>query len=166
MRKMDTVHVGQEHFEFVGKARAESVGKRFVPKNTDNSTKWAVSNFIAWKEKRNATFKNKPKNQVPQGLPSFPTTLLLLVSGLPTTYVVETRMKDCPPKTIYLLQAHTNGVAVLMCIVTTGTRLGENVLSVMKIWTTHTHLFLRTMCHLYIFVTKHGTTRPNVGRQR
>ena len=31
-----------------------ALGKEFVPKNTATSTKWAVLNFVAWRNGRNA----------------------------------------------------------------------------------------------------------------
>ena len=41
-------------WQFVDNAMQAVLGKEFVPKNTTSSTKWAVSNFVAWRNGRNA----------------------------------------------------------------------------------------------------------------
>ena len=35
-------------FDFVDEAKAETLSKRLVPKNTATSTKWCVSTFESW----------------------------------------------------------------------------------------------------------------------
>ena len=92
-----------ERFAFIGEAKVESLEKRFVPKNTDSSTKWALSNFLAWRETRNTT-RNEPESQVPEDL-LISSDAAVLCKWL-TFYVAETRKKDgseYPPKTVYLL---------------------------------------------------------------
>ena len=56
-----------DRFEFVDEFKTESLGKKLVPKNTDNNTKWAVSTFLLWRDKRNVSFK-EPDYQVPEDL--------------------------------------------------------------------------------------------------
>ena len=55
-----------ERFEFISGAKVETLGKKFVPKNTESSTKWALTNCLLWRDKRNATFSDKLSEQVPQ----------------------------------------------------------------------------------------------------
>ena len=57
-----------ERFEFISGARVETLGKKFVPKNTESSTKCALTNYLSWRDKSNATFSDKPSEQVPQDL--------------------------------------------------------------------------------------------------
>ena len=57
-----------ERFEFISGAKVETLGKKFVPQNTESSTKWALTNYLLWRDKRNATFSDKPSEQVPQDL--------------------------------------------------------------------------------------------------
>ena len=40
-------------FEFVDNAREEALSKKFVPKNTEKGTQWALSAFFVWRDKRN-----------------------------------------------------------------------------------------------------------------
>ena len=40
--------------QFVDNAKQSALGKEFVPQNTATSTKWAVLNFVAWRNGRNA----------------------------------------------------------------------------------------------------------------
>ena len=40
-------------WQFVDDATEAALSKEFVPKNTATSTKWAVSNFVAWRNGRN-----------------------------------------------------------------------------------------------------------------
>ena len=39
-----------DRFEFVSNAILELLGKKFVPKNTESSTKWVLSNFLSWRD--------------------------------------------------------------------------------------------------------------------
>ena len=57
-----------ERFEFISGAEVKTLGKRFVPKNTESSTKWALTNYVSWRDKRNATYSDNPSEQVPQDL--------------------------------------------------------------------------------------------------
>ena len=41
-------------WQFVDDAMQAALSREFVPKNTTSSTKWAVSNFAAWRNGRNA----------------------------------------------------------------------------------------------------------------
>jgi hypothetical protein len=41
------------------------MSKGMIPANTDKSTKWALSNFDAWKDARD---KRYPADKVPEGL--------------------------------------------------------------------------------------------------
>ena len=93
-----------ERFEFISGAEVETLGKKFVPKNTESSTKWALTNYLLWRDKRNATFSDKPSEQVLQDL--LASKDAAEISKWFTFYVAETRRKDgseYPPKTIYLL---------------------------------------------------------------
>ena len=91
-------------FTFIDDAKALSLEKKFAVKNTDASTKWALANFLAWRDKHNAAYWDEPSNKVPGDL---------LLSCDPTvlskwlTYdVAETQKRDAseyPPKSIYLL---------------------------------------------------------------
>ena len=72
-----------------------------VPINTDKSTKWALSNFYAWKKARNEKY---PENPVPDDpfLSSDPVTLNTHLSR----FAVETRKSKgelYPPKTVHQL---------------------------------------------------------------
>ena len=39
----------ESRWKFVDDATKAALSKEFVPKNTTTSTKWAVSNFVAWR---------------------------------------------------------------------------------------------------------------------
>ena len=85
------------------KAESEALGKKYTPKNTDSSTKWAVATFLSWRDKRNSSFAD-PESQVPCDLLISTDTELL--SKWLTYFVAEARRKDgenYPPKTVYLL---------------------------------------------------------------
>ena len=91
-----------DRFHFVDEVKTESLGKKFVPKNTEN-TKWAVSTFLLWRDRRNVSFK-EPGYQVPEDL-LISTDTALLCKWL-TYFIAEVRRKDganYPPKTVYLL---------------------------------------------------------------
>ena len=77
--------------------------KGFVPKNTESNTKWAVSNFEAWREWHN---KSNPGDPVPADLLCLNDSILL--NKWLSLYVVETRKVDgsrFPSKSIDLLLA-------------------------------------------------------------
>ena len=93
-----------ERFKFVNDARVETLGKKYVPKNTDSSTRWALANFLSWRDNRNSTFSDNPSEQVPQDL--LVSNDAAEISKWFTYHVAETRKKDgseYPSKTIYLL---------------------------------------------------------------
>ena len=88
-------------FRFIDAVEVQSLEKKFIPKNTDSSTKWALSNFLSWRDKRNAVH---PGNQVPPDLLVCSDATVL--SKWLTLYVAETRKRDggqYPPKSIYSL---------------------------------------------------------------
>ena len=92
-----------DRFHFVDEVKTESLSKKIVPKNTENNTKWAVSTFLLWRDRRNVSFK-EPDYQVPEDL-LISTDTALLCKWL-TYFIAEVRRKDganYPPKTIYLL---------------------------------------------------------------
>ena len=43
----------ESRWQYVDNATEAAFGKQFVPKNSTTSTKWAVSNFVAWRNGRN-----------------------------------------------------------------------------------------------------------------
>ena len=54
-----------ERFQFVDSAKSEAVSKKFVPKNTEKITQWALSTFLSRHEWRNARFAEESENLVP-----------------------------------------------------------------------------------------------------
>ena len=48
----------ENRWQFVDGKTEAAFSKQFVPKNTATSTKWAVSNFVAWRDGRNAQRSN------------------------------------------------------------------------------------------------------------
>ena len=44
----------ESRWQFVDDATEAALSKEFVPKNTTTSTKWAMSNFVVWRNGRNA----------------------------------------------------------------------------------------------------------------
>ena len=44
----------ENRWQFVDDTMEVAFSKQFVPKNTTTSTKWAVSNFVAWRDGQNA----------------------------------------------------------------------------------------------------------------
>ena len=78
-------------FEFLDEAR-EALSKKFVPKNTEKSTQWALSTVLMWRDKRNECFKEQPEKQVPLDLlGSTDSAAICKWLGL---YVAEVRKKD------------------------------------------------------------------------
>ena len=74
-----------DRFKFFSNARLETLGKKFVPKNTESSSKWALSNFLSWMDNRNATLlATIPQSKSPKFC-SFLLMLPKLVSGLHIT---------------------------------------------------------------------------------
>ena len=71
--------------------------------NTATSTKWAVSNFVAWRDCQNARY-HEPEKQVPIGLLQSNNTAVL--SKWLSLFVAETGKQDgsrYPPKSVYML---------------------------------------------------------------
>ena len=97
-----TLELNRERFStFVDDDELAILSKGVVPANTDRNTKWALSNFFAWKEARN---KKYPENPVPEELFSCtdPATLNTHLSR----FAVETRKANgepYPPKTVHQL---------------------------------------------------------------
>ena len=95
----------ENRWKFVEEAEQESLGERFVSKNTAVSTKWAVSNFESWRESRNSRAGDVPDSElVPANcLQSSDSNLL---NKWLSVFVVETRKQDgepYSPKSLYLL---------------------------------------------------------------
>ena len=42
----------QDRWHFISEAQEQALSKKFVPKNTASSTKWAMSIFTSWKRGR------------------------------------------------------------------------------------------------------------------
>ena len=82
-------------------AKEAELEKKFVPKNTATSTKCVVTNFVAWRDGRNAQFCSEPEKQVPMDL--FESTDTAVLSKWLSLYVAETRKQDGSPKSIYML---------------------------------------------------------------
>ena len=86
---------------FVDDEKLALLSKGMTPANTDKSTKWALSNFDAWKDARN---RKHPTDRVPDDLfvCNDPDILSLHLSR----YALETRKTNgqpYPPKTIHQL---------------------------------------------------------------
>ena len=94
-----------ECWHFISDDEQEDPGKKFVPKNTVASTKWALGNFNAWRQSRNKRFSGNPEKQVPGNFLEGTDDPAALCKWL-TPYVAETRKQDgskYPPKTLYSL---------------------------------------------------------------
>ena len=102
LRTSSTLEPSHERFStFVNDDELAVLSKGIVPVNTDKNTKWALSNFFAWKEARD---KKYPDNPVPEDILtcSDPATLNTHLSR----FVVETRKANgelYPPKTVHQL---------------------------------------------------------------
>ena len=55
----------ENHWKFVDEAKEAALQEKFVLKNTATSTKWAVSNFVAWRDGRNSHYYNESEKQSP-----------------------------------------------------------------------------------------------------
>ena len=85
-------------------AREEALSKKFVPKNTEMSTQWALSTFLTWRDKCNERFKEEPDKHIPLDL--LGTTDSPTISKWLSLYVAEVQKKDgteYPPKSLYML---------------------------------------------------------------
>ena len=90
----------ENRWQFVDDKREKVLTKKFVPKNTDVSMKWAIANFNNWRDDRNARFEEKVPSDLLNG-----SDATVLGKWL-TLYVAETTKQDgsrYPPKSIYLL---------------------------------------------------------------
>ena len=86
---------------FVTDEQVAALSKGVTPANTDKTTKWAMSNFEAWKLARN---QKHPDDQVPDDL--FMCTDPAILSVHLSRFVLETRKSNSeyyPPKTLYLI---------------------------------------------------------------
>ena len=93
-----------DRWQFTNEEEQQNLCKKFTPRNTASSTKWALSNFNAWKASRNERFKDTPEGIVPDDLLVMSDPVAL--SKWLTCYVAETRKHDgtkYPPRTIYSL---------------------------------------------------------------
>ena len=54
-----------ERWHFISDDEEDDLSKKFVPKNTTASTKWALTNFNTWRQSRNKRFSGNPEKQVP-----------------------------------------------------------------------------------------------------
>lgn len=91
-------------FTFLTDEEETSLAKKCVPKNTAAMTKWAVSNFLAWRTCRNEKFQGNEAKQVPSTL--FESSDPTLLSNWLSLYCAEARKQDggpYPPKTLYAL---------------------------------------------------------------
>ena len=65
--KLSLSHV-RDRWHFVSEEQEEELSRKYVPKNTVSSTKWAMANFTSWKKARNKRFADDPEKQVPDDL--------------------------------------------------------------------------------------------------
>ncbi len=103
--KLDKKKPSAERWHFISEEREEVLGKKYVPKNTATSTKWALGNFSSWRDSRNKRFSTDASKVVPDHLLESTEDPATICKWL-TLYIAETRKKDgtkYPPKTIYSL---------------------------------------------------------------
>ena len=94
-----------ERWHFISNDEEEDLGKKFVPKNTVASTKWALANFNMWRQSRNKRFSGSSEKQVPGNSLEGTDDTATLCKWL-TLYVAEMRKRDgsnYSPKTLYSL---------------------------------------------------------------
>ena len=87
-------------FSFLTKAEHEKLQEGYTPKNTEKNTKWALSNFLAWRDAR----VNAGKDSPPTDLLS--STNPALLSNWLSKFEAETRSiqgKPYSPSTVYQL---------------------------------------------------------------
>ena len=89
--------VKTEQFGSVNDENLGTLTEKFVPKNTDKCTKWAMKNFTDWREAHNLRSDDKcPETLLEDSDPS-------LLNKWLAQYVAETRREDVtpyPPKSI------------------------------------------------------------------
>ena len=93
-----------KRWNFIEEEEEVKLIKKFVPKNTMHSTKWALRNYTAWKDSRNNYFSDNPEKKVPEDL--LETADDSSLCKWLTLYVTETCKQDgskYPPKTLYSL---------------------------------------------------------------
>lgn len=94
----------ENRWQFMDETKEQVLGTKFVPKNTATSTKWAVSNFVAWCDSRNAQFHDEPDKLVPENLLEIIDSKIL--NKWLSLFVAETRKQDgsqYTPKSLYVL---------------------------------------------------------------
>ena len=94
----------QERWEFIDECKEEKLTKKFVPKNTATSKKWALSNFTSWKQSRNLHFADNVEKQIPDALLESADAASL--NKWLALYIAETHKQNgnkYPPKTLYSL---------------------------------------------------------------
>ena len=82
----------------------KALRSKYVLKNTDSSTKWALWNFLGWKHSCNTLFEDELEKKVPESL--FSSTDPKILSKWLMLYAAETRKRDgtqYSAKSIYLL---------------------------------------------------------------
>ena len=55
-----------DRLDFIGEERENNLSRKYVPKNTAATTKWALSNFTAWKQGGNKRFVCDSEKCVPE----------------------------------------------------------------------------------------------------
>ena len=58
----------KNRWEFVDDTKEAGLSKKFVPKNTATSTRWAMSNLFSWCYGQKTQYCNEPYKQVPVDL--------------------------------------------------------------------------------------------------
>ena len=91
--KLSNKEPSGERWHFISNDEEEDLGKKFVPKNTAASTKWALANFNAWRQSRNKHFSGNPKKQVPGNFLEGTDNPAALCKWL-TLHVAEMRKQD------------------------------------------------------------------------
>ena len=87
-------------FSKLSNEELDILSKTFIPKNTENSTKWAMDNFMSWMSNRNKSSEEKCPETLLEDME--PATLNKWLS----TFVAETRKVNgerYPPTTLHLL---------------------------------------------------------------
>lgn len=96
----ETPPAKKPRFSTLSEQELESLSKACVPKNTENSTKWALDNFKSWMGHRNSCSAEKcPENLLEEMEPS-------QLNKWVSTFIAETRKvngEPYPPKSLHLL---------------------------------------------------------------
>ena len=94
----------QSRWHFLDSEEERMLGDVFQPKNTKESTKWAVKNFKEWSMARNTKNQGNPSEQVPDSV--LESTEPVVLSRWLSLYLAETRKingEPYPPKSLYAL---------------------------------------------------------------